>query len=1115
MHVLPPSSAAVLEKPLNAVRRRRRMAAALYALVLTATSVLVGLGLAVAVESVARLEPVGRVILWGFVAFGGGTVGMLSVRKRWKSAGDMNRVTLDVERRYPEFREHLIAGWEFATGDVHGSRCLADAVIREAAQLLATVDLRPLTDWRPLVRASAFAAVVLLSSALMLTLAPEAFFSAAARVLSPREQFRVAARFALAVEPGEIRLARGDTLAVHVRIDGQRPSRLVILSRDLDTQVWRRDVVSVPDTGLILWQWPQMRTDAEYQVHAEEVRSPVYRVHVVDPPTVRRLTAILQYPRYTGMQNDTLPENEGGASALMGTRVSVSVEANKPVTRGAVIFSGGDTLALAGLGRAARGSWVVERDHDYFIRLVDEFGYENRDPITYHIRAIEDAFPAVRIMEPGRETDLGQDMLVPLTVEAMDDYGFDRLELRFRGPDGAEKVTALPISLVGRGHAQSHYLWDVGSFELLPEDRITYRVVVYDNDRIRGPKRSETEEYSLRFPSVMEVFTEAQQQQATQIGSLTEMLRTGQEAQQRLEAIRRELLKTEDLTWESRQETQRIVEQQRQANEELQRVADELRRTLEQLQKHNVLSPETMDKMLQIREMMSELITPELRDALEQMQSSIQQMLSPDQVQQAMQRLSENRQELDEKLDRVLNLLKQAQADQQLDAMSRRLRELARLQDDAVESLLRQPTEALSSREKALGEQVEDARNRLREMAQQMRELNASPSDSLDRIAHLLEQNRAAERLRRLGDQLGSLNPQEGASGRERFRPEAARLGELLNQAAQSMENTAESRRSAQQQNISRKLDRSARDFLHLSMMQEQLRNETASGTARTNASALGEEQVDLQQAASGVVGRVMETSRETFLIPPDLLRAMGEALTHMQGATSALEQQNPGLAQSSQQSAMAALNQAVQKLRSASQQARSSQSGTGLEQLLQQLAEMAERQRQLNQMGDAIGQQGSLSPSDLEAIAQMAAQQLALGQAMRQLAEQLMRYRQTLGRLGDLAGEMEQAAEDLRRGDLGPRLQDRQQRILQRLLDAQRSLRQDKASEQRISRTAQAYTPRDPGALPQDRGERRILLQQALIEALKADYPPEYRSWLRHYYEELLTQEAPAERKR
>jgi len=144
-----------------------------------------------------------------------------------------------------------------------------------------------------------------------------------------------------------------------------------------------------------------------------------------------------------------------------------------------------------------------------------------------------------------------------------------------------------------------------------------------------------------------------------------------------------------------------------------------------------------------------------------------------------------------------------------------------------------------------------------------------------------------------------------------------------------------------------------------------------------------------------------------------------------------------------------------------------------------------------------------------------MAAQQLALGQAMRQLAEQLMRYRQTLGRLGDLAGEMEQAAEDLRRGDLGPRLQDRQQRILQRLLDAQRSLRQDKASEQRISRTAQAYTPRDPGALPQDRGERRILLQQALIEALKADYPPEYRSWLRHYYEELLTQEAPAERKR
>lgn len=1106
-----PSSAPTLESMLHAVRGRRRVAALVYGALLTAAGLILALGAAVAAESLARLEPVGRLFLWGLVGAVACGVGTYGFRTGWASVGALDEIASDIECRYPRFRERLVAGWEFATREVRGSQSLAEAVIGEAAELLTVVDLRPLTDWRPVLRASALAASTMLIIGGAFAFFPATLGAALGRLVSPTARFHAPVPFSIIVEPGETRLARGDTLTVRVGFQGQRPSRATVASRDLDTQVWRRDIMTVPDTGALVWRWPQMRTDAEYQVRAEEIASPVYRVHVVERPAVDRFTGILSYPRYTGMKDDTLAENEGNASALVGTRLSLNIRPNKPVARAAIVFSNGDSLILQSSGPTIRGSWEIDRDYDYRFHLVDEFGFENEDPIIYRLRALEDAYPTVRIVEPGRQTDLGQDMLVALTVEAMDDYGFDRLELRYRGPDSAEKVMPLPLTFVGPGHAQSRYLWDVGGFDLLPEDRITYRAVVYDNDRIRGPKRSETDEYSLRFPSVIEVFAEAQQQQEAQIGGLTEMVRRGREAQQRLEALRRELLKTEDLTWESRQEAQRIADQQRQMNEQIERAAEELKNTLEQLQKHDVLSPETMEKMLRIREMMSELVTPELRQALEQMQSSLRQMVSPDQIQQAMNRLSENRQQFDEQLERMLNLLKQAQADQQLDAMTRRLRELARLQEDVVESFLRQPPQSLSDREGAIGEQVEDATGRLREMAEGMRDLKASPTDSLGQIAGFLERNRVAERLGRVGERLGSLDPQDRTGGRQAQRPEAGRLGELLDQAAGAMENTAQSRRDELQQDIARKLDRAAGDFLRLSMMQEGLRNETTSDAASDSAAALGEHQVDLFQATSDVVGQVMAAARETFLVPPDIFQAMGGALTNMQGATSALEQRNPRVAQSFQQSAMASLNQAVLKLRSASREAQSSQSGTGLEQLLQQLAELAQRQQQLNQMADQMGQQGMLSPSDLQALAQMAAEQQALGEAMRQLAEQLMRYRQTLGRLGDLAGEMEDAAENLRQGELGPRLQDRQQRILQRLLDAQRSLRLDKASEQRISRTAEEHSPRDPGALPEDRGERRAFLQEALIEALKANYPPEYRAWIRRYYEQLLARDAGA----
>ena len=1101
-----------LQAVLQSVHRRRQAAAALYGIFLTGAALALLVGIAVGIEAAAHLEPTGRLALWGAVIVGGGVLGVGAFRKGWRSVGDMGCIAADIEGRYPQFRERLIAGWEFETKGVRGSQSLADAVIAEAAALVRTVDLWPLTDWRPVLRAGA---LVTLASALLagaFLLWPGTLTPALARLMSPTQSFRPPLALRLLVEPGDTRLARGDTLTVRVGFEGERPLRLAIMSRDLDAQVWRRDVVSVPDSEALVWQWPQMRGDAEYQVIAGEAKSPVYHVSVIERPAVRRLRVALDYPRYTGQKSDTLAENEGNVNALVGTDVIMNVQANKPLVRASVIFSSGDTLSLSRSGRQATGTWKVRRDEDYFIALSDEFGYESRNPISYHVHAIEDVFPSVRIAEPERETDLGQDMLVGLRVEVMDDYGFDRLELHYRGPDGQEKVTALPLASLGRGHAQARYVWDVGGFDLLPEDRITYRAVVYDNDRIHGPKRSESEEYTLRFPSVMEVFAEAQAEQQTQITSLSEIVRRGQETQQRLEALQRELLKTQDLTWESRQEAQRLAEQQRQMNENLRRTSDALKNTLDQLQRHSVLSPETMDKMLQIQQMMSSIITPELRQALEQMQSSLQQMASPEQVQQAMQQLSERRQEFDQKLDRMLSLLREAQADQQLDAMSKRLQELARLQHDVEESFLRQSPQVLANRERGLGDQVADAQQRLERMAEEMRDLKASPSDSLRSIARDLEQDRVAERLGRLGERLASVDPQDRGAQREQLRPEAERLGQLLDQAAQAMQQTAQSRRNQRREEIARKLDRAATDFLRLSMMQEQLRGETLSGAAREKLGTLGEEQVDLAQATSGVIGRVIETARETFLISPEAMRSMGDAVTNMQAATSALEQQNSPAAESNQQRAMAALNQAVERLRASSGQARSSQSGTGLEQLMQQLADMAQRQQQLNQMADQMGQQGGLSPSDLQALAQMAAQQRALGEAMRQLADQLNRYRQTLGRLGDLAGEMEQAAAQMERGQLGPRLQDRQRRILQRLLDAQRSLQQDKMGEERVARTAKDYLPRDPGALPADRGERRIYLQEALLEALRANYPPEYREWIRHYYEELLTRETPTE---
>ncbi|OQB41951.1 MAG: hypothetical protein BWY06_00715 [Candidatus Latescibacteria bacterium ADurb.Bin168] len=1091
---------------LSRVRAERRRAAALTLALATGAIGLAGLLAAVLLEALGAFQPAGRfALLGGWVGTTASATWFILSRVR-RAVGTHETIARDIENAYPEFKERLVAGWEFATRQVSGSRSLADAVVHEAARVLEGVDLRPLISWRPVVRSAGAFFVAFAACCIFWFAFPDHIPSALNRLVHPTVRYVASPQFAFTLTPGDTRLVRGDTLTVTVRFSGSYPRSAVVFSRDLQTQAWRSDIVSVGDSARLIWQALQLRSDIEYRVVAGEVESPAYRVTVVNPPAVERFRVVLTYPGYTGMSPDTLPENEGNITALKGTFASFAVHTSKPVERGELRFFGRDTavVALRKEGDALAARWTVRHSGDYTFHLVDEFGYSDRNPIAYRITTMADEYPSVRITEPEQESDLGADMLVPLVVEARDDFGFDRAELVYRGPDGRPKIVRLPLTTLERGRAEVHFTWDVGELDLLPEERLYYRVAVYDNDRISGPKRAESEEQVLRFPSAAEVFAEAQQQQQQAIVDLGAITREAEEVARQLEAARRELLKNPSLSWETRQASQRALQQQRELNRELQAVADSLRQSLERLQKHDILAPETMEKLVRIQEMMEDIVTPELRQTLSELQNSLQQMVDPRQTQQALQRFAQNREQFEERLDRTLRLLQEAQAEQQLEAMSKRLRELARMQRDVAESFDRQARETLANREQILGGQVSETRNRLERMAEEMRDLPASPSDSLRSVAEQLDRNRIAERLQQVGNRLA----QGGEPARAQNKGEAARLAEDLERTAGAMQRTAEARRNARKREIAGQLDRAATDLLRLSMMQEDLRNRTRQRRGDAGTSREGEEQVDLLQGTSGVIRRVMEASQETFLIPPETLQELGTALIEMKGASEALEQNNATSAVPRQQNAMASLNRAVDMIRSAHRNAQTGDSGTGLEELLRQLGEAARRQKQLNDAMQALGQQPSLSPSDLQMLGQMAAEQRALSQFMQQLADALKRHREVLGRLGDLAGEMESAAEEMERRQLGPRLADRQQRILQRLLDAQRSLQQDKVSEQRIARTAGHHPLRTPGALPEDLGERKAALREALLDALNADFPPEYRTWIRSYYEWLMGRE-------
>ena len=164
-------------------------------------------------------------------------------------------------------------------------------------------------------------------------------------------------------------------------------------------------------------------------------------------------------------------------------------------------------------------------------------------------------------------------------------------------------------------------------------------------------------------------------------------------------------------------------------------------------------------------------------------------------------------------------------------------------------------------------------------------------------------------------------------------------------------------------------------------------------------------------------------------------------------------------------------------------------------------MQQMAGQQQGLNQQGLqlALGKMAA-------AAQQQMMQQMMKGQkkGLRKSLEQLMNeMRQSGGnKFGDLSGiakEMDEVIKDLQKNKYNQKTQNRQQKILSRMLDSQLSMTQRGEKDERKSSTAKLeFKYSGPGGLPADLGQLEDITLKALNSSMKAGYSKEHQTMIK-----------------
>jgi hypothetical protein len=140
--------------------------------------------------------------------------------------------------------------------------------------------------------------------------------------------------------------------------------------------------------------------------------------------------------------------------------------------------------------------------------------------------------------------------------------------------------------------------------------------------------------------------------------------------------------------------------------------------------------------------------------------------------------------------------------------------------------------------------------------------------------------------------------------------------------------------------------------------------------------------------------------------------------------------------------------------------------------------------------------------------VKRLAGEQRSLKEIAEGMRNDLKENERVLGRMDKISEDMDEVIKDLESGDVSERTLQKEERILSRLLDAQRSVHTRDYEKDRLSRTA-ADVYSKPGAASSVQPASQ-LLREEIRRAMALKAPGEFEDLIRLYFR-ALAEETPA----
>jgi len=571
---------------------------------------------------------------------------------------------------FPEIGDKLQNTLELAELIKHNPDA-SDLILASIAQrkmLISPIPFRNAVQYRKNVTYLKYLLPVAAVFVVLLILWPSIISEGTQRIVRHSQEFVLPPPFSLNIDSDTLLVKKGTDFNVKVQVEGNVVPAEVYIHIGSNRYVMKKD--NPREFSYVI-----RNLNNNILIHASsgDIISCTVELKVLPSPAIFNFSLNVVPPAYTGIEQK-LYTNTGDVSVPCGSELIWQFGTANINTMNMLV---NDSIEIAGERNNNTFSFrrKIIQPLKYNMLASNEY-FKNQENVAYTINVIPDVYPGISVKQVQDSVYLNI-FFFSGTID--DDYGFNSLGFHYK--TDSLHVASLPV---GRGVTTQnfYYAFDFSGINI-PGNSVTYYFEVGDNDAVHGSKKTRSTSFQFTVPTIEEIESKTEEANKSIASKMDQAKRLANEIQRDINNLQRRMMNENLSEWERNQMMNEILEKQK----ELEQLANEI---VEEQKKSNQYKntfndkENLLEKQKQIEELLTQLMDEEMMKLIEELQKLMQEF-DQDKFNELANDLNQNYEELSKQMDQDLELLKRMEVEERMENTIDKMDQLAEDQEQLAE----------------------------------------------------------------------------------------------------------------------------------------------------------------------------------------------------------------------------------------------------------------------------------------------------------------------------------------------------------------------------------------------------------------------------------------------